>query len=275
MAATTPETKLPHMEFTDRMWKLPAIQSAWYYSTSTYNKIKDSNTNINWALNSVEQTVQKALEQVTPIAAPVLNSLEKPIGMADRTLCSGLTTIENHLPLVTEAPCKVLEDTKCKVHQAIEPTLQKINAAKDLSTQKAKDLRDFSWDKANEVLATQYGTLAVNGIDNSAVLAERLLDYYFPAPEGTQEEDDSPISPDEDKLLHTVQKVGRLSNKIARRVYNAVSTHIKNLKKEDVKEYVASLMAILQLTTTLKAINDKINAPSTTEAPKEETPKTK
>lgn len=108
--------------------------------------------------------------------------------------------------------------------------------------------------------------MAVNGVDSSAVLAERLLDYYFPVPEGEQTEDDRPIADDEDKLLHTVQRVGRLSNKIARRVYNSVSAQIKNLKKEDVKEYVASLLAILQLTQSLKMLSDKVQT-KTDDAP--------
>lgn len=129
MATNTTEkaTQIPHMEFADRVWKLPVIQTAWCYSTDTYNKIKGSNTNINWALSSVEQTVTKALEQAAPIAIPVMSSLEKPINMADRTLCSGLSAVESRVPLVTEAPCKVYGDTKAKVQQCIEPTLQKVS----------------------------------------------------------------------------------------------------------------------------------------------------
>lgn len=61
-------------------------------------------------------------------------------------------------------------------------------------------------------------------------------------------------------MLHTVQTVGRLSNKIARRVYNTVSRQVKQLKKEDVQEYVASLIAVLRLTQYLNFINEKMSA---------------
>lgn len=61
-------------------------------------------------------------------------------------------------------------------------------------------------------------------------------------------------------MLHTVQTVGRLSNKIARRVYNTVSRQVKQLKKEDVQEYVASLIAVLRLTQYLNFINERMSA---------------
>lgn len=69
-----------------------------------------------------------------------------------------------------------------------------------------------------------------------------------------------PISVEEDRVLHTVQTVGRLSNKLSRRVYRTVSRQVKQLKKEDVHEYVASLIAVLQLTRYLNFINDKLTA---------------
>lgn len=51
-----------------------------------------------------------------------------------------------------------------------------------------------------------------------------------------------------------------MSNKIARRVYNTVSRQVKQLKKEDVQEYVASLIAVLRLTQYLNFINEKMSA---------------
>lgn len=59
-------------------------------------------------------------------------------------------------------------------------------------------------------------------------------------------------------MLHTCQTVGRLSNKVARRVYRTVSRQVKMLKKEDVQEYVASLIAVLRLTQYLNFINEKV-----------------
>ena len=64
-----------------------------------------------------------------------------------------------------------------------------------------------------------------------------------------------PISASEDPALHTVQTIGPLSNKVARRVYRSVSRQLKTIKKEDVYEYAASLIAVLRLTQYLNFLN--------------------
>lgn len=43
-------------------------------------------------------------------------------------------------------------------------------------------------------------------------------------------------------------------------MYNTVSRQVKQLKKEDVQEYVASLIAVLRLTQYLNFINEKMSA---------------
>lgn len=68
----------------------------------------------------------------------------------------------------------------------------------------------------------------------------------------------APIDANADPVLHTCQTVGRLSNKVARRVYRTVSRQVKLLKKEDVHEYVASLIAVLRLTQYLNFINERV-----------------
>ncbi|KAJ6638396.1 Lipid storage droplets surface-binding protein 2 [Pseudolycoriella hygida] len=98
---------------------------------------------------------------------------------------------------------------------------------------------------------------AKTGVDTTSALAERLLDYYFPKSESDVEDDNTPIEADADPVLHTCQTVGRLSNKVARRVYRTVSRQVKLLKKEDVHEYVASLIAVLRLTQYLNFINER------------------
>lgn len=67
-----------------------------------------------------------------------------------------------------------------------------------------------------------------------------------------------PISAEEDPVLHTVQTIGRLNNKVARRVYRSVSRQITQLKKEDLTEYVASLIAVLRLTQYLNFLNERV-----------------
>lgn len=64
-----------------------------------------------------------------------------------------------------------------------------------------------------------------------------------------------PISADEDPVLHTVQTIGRLNNKVARRVYRSILHQIQKLRKEDLTDYVASLIAVLRLTQYLNFLH--------------------
>lgn len=232
----------------------------------------------NWAFKTAENVVKGAVT----ITAPLVQRLDKPIQLADQTLVKGIDKLEVKAPIIKEQPQEIYNQAKCKVIERVQPHINKVCSFRMAGQQKAATLKELSWAKANEVLATQYGTMAVSGVDSTAVLAERLLDYYFPRSANEAEEDScklqgpwkilrirfnvakfsstAPISAQEDPVLHTVQTVGRLSNKIARRVYNTVSRQVKQLKKEDVQEYVASLIAVLRLTQYLNFINEKMSA---------------
>jgi perilipin-2 len=54
-----------------------------------------------------------------------------------------------------------------------------------------------------------------------------------------------------------------LSNKVARRVYRTVSKQVKSLKREDLAEYLASLIAVLRLTQYLNFLNNRTQKPNT------------
>lgn len=56
-----------------------------------------------------------------------------------------------------------------------------------------------------------------------------------------------PVPASEDPVLHTVQTVGRLSNKISRRVYRNVSRQMRKVQKGNVYDYLSSLIAALVL----------------------------
>lgn len=51
--------------------------------------------------------------------------------------------------------------------------------------------------------------------------------------------------------MHTVQTVGQLSTKSARRVYHSIAAQLKTVKKEDVTAYMNSVVSILHLTKIL------------------------
>ena len=77
--------------------------------------------------------------------------------------------------------------------------------------------------------------------------------FYF---QSTAE--DSIVSAEKDKLLHTLQTVGRLSNKAARRVYTNIVHRLKTLSRENVRLFLDNLVEFLQLARYVSAISDRV-----------------
>lgn len=120
----------------------------------------------------------------------MVQKLDGPIQYVDQTLCTGIDKLEAKAPIIKEQPQKIYTQAKSKVCDVVQPHLSKVCSFRAASQQKASSLKDLSWQKANEVLATQYGSMAVSGVDTTSALAERLLDYYFPKLENDIEDDD-------------------------------------------------------------------------------------
>ncbi|XP_043865464.1 lipid storage droplets surface-binding protein 2 isoform X2 [Drosophila mojavensis] len=245
---------LPHLESLERIIKLPVVNAAWDKSQDVYGKVKGKNRVFNWALNAAEDCVARAVTT----AAPIVNRLDRPIAYVDQTLVKGIETLEVKAPIIKDTPQEIYAQAKNKVIDVVQPHLERVVKFKAAGQQKAASLKDLAWQKANEVLATQYGSLAVNGVDTTTALAERLLEYYFPKSESDIEEDNVPVPASEDPVLHTVQTVGRLSNKISRRVYRNVSRQIKQVQQGNINDYLSSLIAALKLHQYINFINSSM-----------------
>uniref|UniRef100_T1DEJ2 Putative lipid storage droplet-2 n=1 Tax=Psorophora albipes TaxID=869069 RepID=T1DEJ2_9DIPT len=247
---------LPHLESLDRMLKLPVVDATWQQTQNVYGKVKDYNPLLTWAFGTAEGVVHRAVT----ISAPLVNKLDKPLQLVDQTLVKGINRLEVQAPIIKEQPQEIYNQARNKVLETVKPYTEKVCELRSASQQKASSLKELSWKKANEVLATQYGSYAVTGVDTTAQLAERLLDYYFPK-SADDEEDNAPISAKDDPVLHTVQTVGSLSNKVARRVYRTVMSKVKSLTNpSDVKDYLTTLIAVLHLTQYLNFVNSKKEA---------------
>lgn len=162
-----------------------------YYSISTILHIflslvhTGKNRVFNWALNAAEDCVARAVTT----AAPIVNRLDRPIAYVDQTLVKGIAQLETKAPIIKDTPQEIYTQAKNKVIDVVQPHLERVVKFKAAGQQKASSLKDLAWQKANEVLATQYGSLAVNGVDTTTALAERLLEYYFPKCDTDVEED--------------------------------------------------------------------------------------
>uniref|UniRef100_T1PEX2 Perilipin family n=1 Tax=Musca domestica TaxID=7370 RepID=T1PEX2_MUSDO len=278
-SAAVVETKdtqnlLPHLESLERIIKLPVVGAAWDKSQDVYGKVKGKNRVFNWALSAAEDCVSRAVTT----AAPIVCKLDRPIHYVDQTLVKGIDKLEVKAPIIKDTPQEIYNQAKNKVIDVVQPHIDRVVKFKTAGQQKAASLKDLAWQKANEVLATQYGSLAVNGVDTTTALAERLLEYYFPKSDSDVEEDndvkeiavtqnghngkhpenDIPVPASEDPVLHTVQTVGRLKNKISRRVYRNVSRQIRKVQKGNVNDYLSSLIAALKLHQYINFINSSM-----------------
>ncbi|XP_012257861.2 lipid storage droplets surface-binding protein 2 isoform X2 [Athalia rosae] len=244
-----------HLEVFDRVCNMPMVQSAIEKTGSTYTYVKESSDLLNWALGYAESGLQYASATAAPIATPLVKKFEKPINAVDQTLCKGLDIVEQKVSNVRESaahqPQQIAEAAKAVLSSSLTPALEKLTAAKDSATQQASSLKESALTKANELLDTQFGNMAVQGVDNTSQVVNRLLDQYFPEVTGVEHVVPAPISAEENKVLHTVQTVGQLSTKTARRVYHSISAQLKTIKKEDVTAYMNSAMSILHLTKLL------------------------
>lgn len=245
---------LPHLESLERIIKLPVVNAAWDKSQDVYGKVKGNNRVFNWAFSAAEDCVARAVTT----AAPIVSKLDGPIQYVDQTLVKGIDKLEVTAPIIKDTPQEIYNQAKNKVIDVVQPHIDRVVKMKTASQQKAASLKDLAWQKANEVLATQYGSIAVNGVDTTSALAERLLEYYFPKSESDVEEDNVPVSASEDPVLHTVQTVGRLSNKISRRVYRNVSRQIKQMNRSNINDYLSSLIAALKLHQYINFINSSM-----------------
>ncbi|XP_043281806.1 lipid storage droplets surface-binding protein 2-like [Venturia canescens] len=252
--AQSPSTPTgPHLEVLDRVKNIPVVHSAIEKTGSTYSYLKDSHQLINWALSYAEA----GLHYATATAQPIAKKFEGQINTVDQKLCQGLDIVEKKVPIVKEPPQQIYDAARAVMSTSLQPTIEKLVSMKESAAQQATTLKDISVTKANEILSTHYGSLAIQGVDNTSVLVNRLLDHYFPAVEH-EDAVPAPVSADENKVLHAVQTVGQLSSKAANRVYHSVSAQLKTLKKEDVGAYISSVVSILHLTHFLNIGNKEI-----------------
>ncbi|XP_043281818.1 lipid storage droplets surface-binding protein 2-like [Venturia canescens] len=252
---------LPQIEAFNRVLGLPIIELALAMSASTYSRVKDSNQLFHWVLSSAETSLTTATKHAVPMAVPIAKKFETSIQFFDNTLCLGLDKIEEKVPIVKETPNQILENAYMLALDTVRPAVSTIAYANELIIAQAANFKTSSWNKANQILSTHFGTAAVNGLDNTAALVDNLLDKYFPATE--TEKETAPTSSEEDKLLHTLQTVGRLSNKTARRLYSNVIVNLRTINKESLKTYVNSIVQFLQLTQYLHAVNQKVQSLTT------------
>lgn len=75
---------------------------------------------------------------------------------------------------------QILEKSYIFTLQKLGTAVTTISFAHDFLISHATIIKDVSWNKMNQILSTHYGTVAITSLDNTAFLAEMLIDKYFP-----------------------------------------------------------------------------------------------
>lgn len=105
---TAMETELSdqfyRIQAVDRARKIPSVNYLWDKSTEVYERVKGTNTFLNWAFDTVESVVNIMIEKSLPVA----RLMEKPIYTLDKTLCQGIDFVEVKLPIIKEEPKQVI-----------------------------------------------------------------------------------------------------------------------------------------------------------------------
>lgn len=89
---------------------------------------------------------------------------------------------------------QIYEAAKNVMSSSLQPTIDKFVAAKESATNQAMSLKEMSVSKANEILSTHYGSMALQSVDSSTALINKLLDHYFPPIENEPERPGSYIT---------------------------------------------------------------------------------
>lgn len=233
----------PNFEIINRVKNIPMVSTTVEKAGSTYSFLKESHHLINWAFNYAETGINYAAAAMAPLA----KQFENEINAMDQKLCVGLDIVEQKVPIVKQPPQEIYDAAKAVMNSSLNPTIKTIMSAKESANEQTAMLQEMSISLANELLNTQLGSMAVHGVDNTAVLLNLFLDYYFPAV--TEEESTStPISTDEKNALNSIKAaIGQLPTKIFNRIYHSIAAQLRTMSKEDVMKYVSQVMFILQI----------------------------
>uniref|UniRef100_A0A8D8U960 Lipid storage droplets surface-binding protein 2 n=1 Tax=Cacopsylla melanoneura TaxID=428564 RepID=A0A8D8U960_9HEMI len=199
----------PQCQTINKLWEFPLISSAWTQSSGLYNRVKEASPLLNNALSTAESTVQYAAATATP----TVQMFQAPLSRVDQTLTRGLNSLEQRVPLVKAEPGVLLEGAKSYIVSKVADVRQNVTV---------RSLKDLAKEKANEVLNSRYGNIAFQGFTNSTFYAESFIDHYLPLANETQDanatdyREVASLTTDQDKILFTIQTIGRIAGKIKR-----------------------------------------------------------
>ncbi|XP_077988913.1 perilipin-2-like isoform X2 [Glandiceps talaboti] len=233
-----------------RVAGLPMVNSAIGQVTNMYTKTKEYNGLVKYTLEAAE----KSVVTVASAAMPVVNTLEKPIGMANDFACNQMDKLEEAYPVITQPSDKVYSSV-------VDGSKRVWDNTKSIGTRTIDNLMN-----------TKVGQAVSASVDISLSMSEIVVDHCLP-PDAVEREEDmaeaSKEKTDEEKQLciAPVQRVVSLTGKVRHRIYVRAMAKLQTAQKrsqETVEKlhYTVNLIeyAKANIDTTNQKVRDQMNS---------------
>lgn len=245
----------------DRVRRIPSLNYLLDKSTEVYDRMKETNTFVNWAFGMVENVVNTVIEK----SSPVTRLMEKPIYTLDKTLCQGLDFMEVKMPIIKEEPKQILDRTKSIVTNHLRPAVKTLSNFKHETEQKVRImilltyykvhyLRLYSWQQADKVMSTETGISILKTVDNTTNVIELILDKYLPATQEEIEKDTEELCSEHAKLHHTMERLTEFGNRASRRIYLALVEHSQHMYKIEILILILYALIVIQTMKILETL---------------------
>jgi perilipin-2 len=227
-------SSLPQMECVFRIQSIPLVETGMKTAESMYNRIKKSNSLINWYLSTAETVSAAAIDTISP----VVQLAEGPIQRIDQVVCKSLDLVEQRVPSVYLPPEMMYWNTKEYMSERlVRPVIQRANSVKKISN--------------SMIMENRVSTYAAESADRCLTAADAVIDKYLPGEQGQDDRDGlgTESNNDEGAVVHAFQHGRRVSKKLRRRLTNRTVAEVNALKKQS-KEAVHILIYAAELIIT-------------------------
>ncbi|XP_053975099.1 lipid storage droplets surface-binding protein 1 isoform X1 [Hylaeus volcanicus] len=217
---------LPHFESVARISSLPIVENGIHIAGNVYDRIKRSNSLMNWSLGTAEHSFAIA----TASAKPAIYALNGAIMTIDLLLCKGIDIVEQRVPAVHLPPhlmyCNAREYVSNKI---VRPVLMRAGSVKQIGSQAAN--------------------AAADRLDDALTVADKYVDRYLPPDPADKVIDENTPSKSVSKATRTIKHGARFSRKLQRRLTRRTLAEARALKEQGT-ECIHVLLYVIELLAT-------------------------
>lgn len=162
---------LPQLDCVVRVQNIPLVETGIKTAETFYNRVKSSNSLLNWYFNTIETVGAGAYETFKPM----VQLAEGPLTRIDQVVCKGLDLVEQRVPSVYLPPEMMYWNTKeYMADHFVKPVVQRAHSVKKMSNA--------------VLLENPVSTFAAEKTDAALSAADAVIDKYLP--DGTLDDAD-------------------------------------------------------------------------------------